>query len=67
MLYIVKKWDAGIRGTCWGGDGVGGVGCGAGGVGGLVVAWRIFTVLHLDIYLHRHLPTSLRKHAYSNI
>ena len=55
MLYIVKKWDAGIRGTCWGGDGVGGVWCGAGGW--LVVAWRIFTVLHLDIFLHRHLPT----------
>ena len=34
MLYIVKKWDAGIRGTCWGGDGIGGVGCGAGGWGG---------------------------------
>ena len=34
MFYIVKKWDAGIRGTCLGGDGVGGVWCGAGGVVG---------------------------------
>ena len=46
--------------------GLEGWGVGQGG-GGLVVAWRIFTVLHLDIYLYRHLPTSLRKHAYSNI
>ena len=65
MLYIVKKWDAGIRGTCWGGDGVGGVGCGAGGWGvgcGLEDIYS-FTPGHLPT----HLPTSLRKHAYSSI
>ena len=55
MLFIVKKLDAGSRGTCSGGDGVGGVGC---GVVGLVVAWRIFTVLHLD----RNLPTRTFTH-----
>ena len=32
-----------------------GWGVGQGG-GGLVVAWRIFTVLHLDIYLHIYPP-----------
>ena len=32
-------------------------GCGVGQGGWLVVAWRIFTVLQLDIFLHRHLPT----------
>ena len=63
MLYIVKK-----NGMLVSGEHVGVVmGLEGRGVGGLVVAWRIFTVLHLDIYLHRHLPTSLRKHAYSNI
>ena len=52
MLYIVKKWDAGIRGTCWGGDGVGGVGCGTGRGGGVGCGLE-------DIYSFTpgHLPT----------
>ena len=62
MLYIVKKWDAGIRGTCWGGDGVGGVGCGAGGWGvgcGLEDIYS-FTPGHLPTQTFTHLITKTR-------
>ena len=55
MLYIVKKWDAGIRGTYWGGDGVGGVGCEAGGCGawlwlGGYLQFYTLTFTYTDIY-----------------
>ena len=68
MLYIVKKWDAGIRGTCWGGDGVGGVGCGAGGWGGGVGCdledIYSFTPGHLPTQTFTHLIKKTRLFKY---
>ena len=55
MLYIVKKWDAVIRGKCWGGDEVGGVGCGVGGVGCGLEDIYSFTPGHLPTWTFTHL------------
>ena len=58
MLYIVKKWDAGIRGTCWRGDGVGGVWCGAGVVVGCGLEdIYSFTPGHFPTQTFTHLDT----------